>query len=922
MTFDFDPWRNYRSKTWARKKAFKLNGYCYLQYVKPAYRWEALCSLHFEQNPSASKVWGLRKWFHDFMDHYEITRTSKNLVHLKRHNQPNHGYFTRTFCFSLGRIGSDQPELQWEHIWEPSDNWGAKHLVYLRTKKGDAPPEHHAVANRSFWQTLPNEPAFPHINESATKRGNDETFHQWIRDYLTSPFTNQPWPEGLPLKEHIRNLAFQEDWLVPAQASLTRPQRQGAFRRVLISTHMFYTSLDKIITALQTIKEAEEKISELENSNKRIRRESTDATSQLVAERAAHEAAKETLLLRTEELNLVQQHLSDEIRSRDYALEREDAWMNAVSKAIGELPTHAYPASIIEATNRLVEMSEQKTYLKAHVDFLDTEFARLLPDLRDPSHEFNWDWSKVSQHIVELRQRADPTPYWDLIMVPPAERTPHTPEEIANRIRTRVLEMLGTIWAELPADVIAPPASPVTNIKESISRLKNKIKRLSTSFTQLSNQQQQPPNMSQTGEPPIPPNDRTQAFHEVWFSLPEWMRQNEAGEEVGYTHDRLLTAINAIPDRCQHPAQLHAATTGHHDRMPENPTWDQMITHVRSHCSPPEEPDDHMSVVSAHTAASHHSHAPSTVPAAAAPTWGGKFHGQLSEFDGDVEKFHEWSQELKNYATLNFDAPGRRFAALVITRLQGSARNWANEARTDRFSMVGGAPATAEETANAFVNAMWEEFADEGQQDRAAIALRFLKQDTSKTMSDHINKFRDLTIKARIATNNPVVVEMFIGTLHFDVRQRVHEKRRDARRLTAPYQITDAYSDAQYYETLVKPEREYKARQKHNEGPKKQAPAVSNNKASPAEASGGRSNWRPDCNHEDIEGCPRALQGYLGERGTDIGEWKRNWLAQIGRCLKCRGKLAPGEQGYVAMPPAVPALPQGLEQPRRGRRGQ
>lgn len=921
MTFDFDPWRNHRSKTWARKKAFKLNGYCYLQYIKPSRRWDALCSLRFEQNPTASRVWGLRKWFHNFLDHYEITRTTKHLVHLKRHDQPNHGYFDHVFSLNLGHIGSTSPDpnsLMWHHTWEPPRNWSRTHVIILVPKTSEDKqerPSHQQMeyVAQSFLRPIEGLPPRPHPT--------DETFYEYMSSIFTSPFVENRLQQGGDLKEYIDKLLEENQWWVPTTATLTRAQRQGVIRRLGMALQSTYELGSMLPKALRNYEEKVQEISTLENENKRIRRESTDATSQLVAERAAHEAAKETITLRTEELNLVKQHLADEIRSRDYALEREDAWMNAVTKAIGELPTHAYPASILEATNRLLEMSEQKTYLKAHVDFLDSEFARLLPDLRDPSHEFNWDWSKVSQHILELRQRADPSPYWDLLMTPPAQRTPHTPQEIANHIRTRVLEMLGTIWAELPADVISTPASPVTNIKESISRLKNKINRLSTSFTQLSNQQQQSPNMSQTGEPPVPPNDRTQAFHEVWFSLPAWMRQNEAGEEVGYTHDRLLTAINAIPDRCQHPAQLHAATTGHHDRMPENPTWDQMITHVRSHCSPPEEPDDHMSVVSAHTAASHHSHAPS-VAVAAAPVWGGKFHGQLSEFNGDVEQFHEWSEELKNYATLNYDAPGRRFAALVITRLQGSARNWANEARTDRFSMVGGAPATAEETANAFVNAMWEEFADEGQQDRAATALRFLKQDTSKSMSEHINKFRDLTIKARIATNNPVVVEMFIGTLHFDVRQRVHEKRRDARRLTAPYQITDAYSDAQYYETLVKPEREYKARQKHNEGKKGQGLAVADTKASPAEASGGRSNWRPDCNHEDIEGCPRALQGYLGERGTDIGEWKRNWLAQIGRCLKCRGKLAPGEQGYVATPPTVPALPQGLEQPRRGRRGQ
>lgn len=907
-----NPYQAVFSRTWARKRAFKQNGYCFLQYIKPAKRWEALRSLCFKTNPTAAQVWALRKWFHDYVDYYEITKTSPGLVHLRRHDQANNGYFTRTFSLSLGRIGSQQTELVWDHIWEPSGTWGASHLVHLRPKKQDASPSDHALALTSFWQTLPNQPSPPHPNRWGNGRIIDETFHKYLRDYLISPFTNQTWPEGLPLRQYVEKLATKEAWLVPAEATLTRSQRQGAFRRVMISTNLFYKSCDRIITALETIKEAEEKISDLENAAKRQRRETDDKTAELLK-------LKEFRKQDQERLQMVDQNLA---KAEESLHAIADKWM--LQLEMTEFTGWSFNMNLMK------RLAKIRSILTGGIDTLSFNLDQLELDAQefreshDDAHSQNMNWAlmlertmdglkdmpDVEAEIRRLQKRANQSPYWDLLNTPPRERRfTASSEELANEIRTRVLEMLGTIWAELPRDVIAPPASPVTNIKESISRLKNKINRLSTSFTQLSNNQQntQPPNMA-TYE---------QAQRQVWNRLPAFWRTTETGEEIPFSEENLNTALAGLPTGrpvapdCGHFALVSDAIGDHMDPLPKQ--WDTMLTHIATHCNPDRHgppPERRPSPAPSHMSISDHGshddgHFPPPAPAVRAGTWR-NFRGDLATFDGDNSKYAEWKNQLRVWVGTNPDAPPQLVVAHVLTRLVGAASYWAVRNRGNRFSMLGALEVPPALAVEQLLTEMDKAYTAIGAEVAAQNHIRTIKQGEQESMTEYLVKFQKMLEESGYDETDKFILDRFPNSLRGPVRDQLNLEI-SRRRLNddPPFRFNQMTRWAQHWDTLIPRQR----RQNADERPRKDAPAESQYSSS--------FQLPTAClNHTDRNGCPQHLKGTLGDRESAGGVYKRAAILEIGRCLTCRGLKQPGEDGYVAQPPAPAAeWPADIPQP-------
>ncbi len=904
--YDFTPPAIRLSNSWARKRAFKLNGYCYLQYIKPSKRREALRSLHYKLNPTAQEVWGLRELFHGYVDHYEITNTAPGLVHLKRHNLPNPGYFQRTFSFSVGKIGATRPDMK---IHPYPD----QHVVLVDVNQR-TPTEHEAVSIASVF--LQKQTA---RQDWAKEHPEDQTLGQYVRDYFRSPNVNED------LKD---NEAFR-DYLTRTYArSMTSPANKTTFRRTLLLACALEQTCAHQKNLASEKEAALQKRDDAEKERKRIKRESDQNLANALKQT---EQIREELESRNKIIDEVRTELHKTNERRKQDQERLSMVDQNLAKAEENLHAIAdkwmLQLEMSEFTgwnfnmNLMKRLAKIRSLLTGGIDTLSFNLDQLEADAQefreshDDAHSQNMNWAlmlertmnglkdmpDVETEIRRLQKRANQTPYWDLLNTPPAERRfTATSEELANEIRTRILSDLGSIWAELPRDVIAPPASPLTNIKESISRLKSKINRLSTSFT--NNQQNQPPPETMADAATAA---RTLAQQEIYNTIDERFRRNAAGEEIPFSEENLLTAIREFNARvmCNHVPEM-AAAIGNHMRPDHQGQWPLMLTHVHHHCQPrdfdpaPPEGSRAPSPAPSHVSMSDVDHGEHHIPLPGirAGTWR-NFRGDLATFDGDNSKYAEWKNQLRVWVGTNPDAPPQLVVAHILTRLVGAASYWAVRNRGNRFSMLGALEVPPALAVEQLLTEMDKAYTAIGAEVAAQNHIRTIKQGDQESMTEYLVKFQKMLEESGYDETDKFILDRFPNSLRGPVRDQLNLEI-SRRRLNddPPFRFNQMTRWAQHWDTLIPRQR----RQNNEERPRRDAPAESSYSTSfqlPHEC----------LQHTDRNGCPTFLRGSLGDRESAGGVWKRAAIMEQGRCLTCRGLKQPGEQGYVATPPAPPA---------------
>jgi hypothetical protein len=932
----------FNSRTWCRKRAPKLNGYCYLKLFKSKYRYQAVNALQLE--PDAAKVWKYRSWFHNHLDKFEFVQTARKLYHIVQHAGYNVGYFDKTFSLKMGRIAGE-PRVSWGHLYEPPARWTRNHVLLLQPSTPEPTQDELELCLQSLTTGQPN-------NIPNHQGFNEETFNKYMLDFFKSSFFTSVTRASFNLPQIVENLHQLNDWYVPVDATLTQQQRQGAARRLALSLHMLFETQKTFInqykltqSVKQDLEGALEARDNAENERKRIKRESDQTLATLAEEKARAETQRDDALASdratTQRLESAQRELqnsalraAEDLREqikRTNTLRAEDL-KNLLR--VQMIPDEDYAtilskwgtgllAGLIDIEKDILTINEFETIIrdsKEQLNDLQTEqsiwediISRNFPELT------SIDMIEIEVLIQRLKRRSDQNPFWELLRVPPSRRRPmDTSQLMANEINTRFMEILGEIWAAVPPDFQEPrTGSPATHIKEGIARLQNKINLLTSSYNRLTTSCNDPTHQNS--------NMATQehTLQTLWNRIPAIWRTNDAGEEIPFSQENLETALDGLPTAapgaapCNHVQEMDGAIRDH--AGPENRmNWLVMLNHVNRHCNPQDferpNPNGEPPSRAASPALSHMSIATSQQqdPVPQQRAWK-KFEGTLPEFDGNSEEWPMWKARLRNFWVLNKGCPGDEFAAYVFTKLSGSAAVWATQTDPVRFSMVGNAPLTAHVTMERIIDDMEREFADATLEKRARARLHTIQQKAETPMTQHVATFRDLVVKAGRSTNSDYIIERFIGSCYWDVRNDLEDLTITKKRLGEPFPFAEVVEWAQVKDSQYS---RHRAKKNDNERPRKDAPAESNYGTS----------WAPpaECaNHTDRNGCPQHLKGSLGDRESTGGAYKRAAILELGRCLTCRGVKQPGEQGYVANPPTpAAAWPENTPMPEPRTRSQ
>lgn len=874
MNAAYDPWGGFQTKTWARKRAPKLNGYCYLQYLRPKFRWAACCALRFERNPTAAQVWGLRKWFHNFVDHYEITQTTPQLVHLLRHDTANIGYFDRTFSLKIGRIGSEAsyPEPRPTNI----------KLRHIRNNDPTFPEGEVVIGTITRHDQLTNEEEqilsqILHTTTLDTWRDHeiDKGVSEFLSEFYSTPYfeEKQRYHENEPIRMYLQRHLENHEWMVPATASLTRRHRQRAAISTLVAHQALLTQFGQWQECLEALRTEQQERQDAEKETFRIRRESTENAQTVITQRKQIEQHQHTISLRTTERN-------DAISTK-----------NNLSNLLENLKKDM--AATINQRDRYAQKSHDLEV--AHDGFknffagMDNMLRKHFPHVRDDSNEFYWAIQDLDHAISILEGKGNQTPLWALISDHPQRERPTTPKDLANQIMTHYMNKFLRIWDAIPlsARQATGSMSPVSNINEAISRLSSGVNRLSADYSSLQQ------NMATTAQ---------DAVNHIWGLIPDNNKLNNDGTPMQPTADNIASIINDLNNAlgCDHPHQLDIAI-GQNVPLPDR-EWGTMITHVRNQNMNPPGPPPQGPLPAPPVAP------PAPAVAPVAPQW--KPLGILPMFDGNSENLRMWKASARNYATLNQNAPGEQFAAMVFASLEGPAAVWATQTTGRRYSHIGGAPLNAQLTLEGILQALDQEFSDASMEQSYKNKLHTLQQKWNTSMTDHIEKFRRYVINAGKDVNEEK--ERFVGSCYWDVRQMLENHILLEKAKGNDMAFNEIIYWAQIYHSQKAGHRKEPAPRSGSTAPR--------NASTPQQANTpAQGKWKPDCNHPNWQNCPQILKGYLGRAGTPERDWKEQQLRAQGICVKCRGELQPGEPGYVANKPPVPtAWPQGMQQPVRG----
>ncbi|KAL7903655.1 hypothetical protein GGI35DRAFT_403851 [Trichoderma velutinum] len=900
MTTVYDPWGGFQTKTWARKRAPKLNGYCYLQYLRPKYRWAACCALRFERNPTAAQVWGLRKWFHNYVDHYEITQTTPQLVHLRRHDTANTGYFDRTFSLKIGRVGSEAsyPEPRPSNI----------KLRHIRSNDPTFPEGEVVIGTTTRHDQLTNEEEqilsqILHTTTLDSWRDHeiDKGITEFLSEFYSTPYfeEKQRYQEDEPIRMYLQRHLENHEWMVPATASLTREHRQRAAISTLVAHQALLTQFGQWQECVEALRLEQQERQDAEKETFRIRRESTENAQTVVTQRQQITQHQHTIALRTTERNDAITSLNN-IRARK---EEMDTWMqdklhSPFTKESIEGYLKQYisgftdidpePLDFRQVQGVLSTVREEFSDIRAELDQYQIEIGRAFPT------EQILDIHDVANEIQRIRARADQTPLWALISDHPQRKRPTTPKDLANQIMTHYMNKFLRIWDAIPlsARQASGSISPVSNINEAISRLSSGVNRLSADYSSLEQ------NMATTAQ---------EAINHIWGLIPDNNKLNNDGTPMQPTADNIASIINDLNNAlgCDHPHQLDIAI-GQNVSLPDR-EWATMINHVRNqNMNPPGPPPQ--GPLPAPPGGPPAPPVVAPIVPAPVPQW--KPLGLLPTFDGNSENLRMWKASARNYATLNQNAPGDQFAAMVFASLEGPAAVWATQTTGNRYSRAGGAPLNAQLTLEGILLALDQEFSDASMEQAYKNKLHTLQQKWNTPMTEHIEKFRRYVINAGKDVNEEE--ERFIGSCYWDVRQMLENHKLLEKARGNIMTFSEIIHWAQIYHAQKAGHRKEPTSRGGNTTPRNASTPQTSN--TPTQAK-----WKPDCNHPNWQNCPQILKGYLGRAGTPERDWKEQQLRAQGICVKCRGELQPNEPGYVANKPPVPtAWPQGMQQPVRG----
>lgn len=912
------------NERFCKKHLAQINGFCYLKLFKHQYR--PVVALSLLENPTQPRVWKWRKYMHEHVDKFVFT-TNNHLTHVWQTKQYVPRRFEATFGSHLGRIGSSQPD-------QKLHPYPDQHVVLVDVQQR-TPTEQEARNISAVF--LHKQTA---RQDWAKEHPEDQTLGQYVRDYFKAPRVNEPLKDNEAFRDYLTRTYTQ---------NMTTQQEKETFRRTLLLCCALEQTCAHQRRLAAEKESALDKQNEAENHAKRQKRDSEaelGKTMKLLEETRA-EAEQRFELLEDLRKNL---HASE--KQLDRIREQHNDRVQHLDERLGTAETNLQTIwdrwsqqLVIEGTSGVdfnIAMQRYLARLRSimtggndtlsfRLDQLEQEtqeFQEQLDDARSEAYQWrlmidraiakDMDIIDTEARILQLTKRGDQAPYWDLLNTPPQDRRPTTSEDLASRIKTHVMTTLGGIWAEIPAQFRPEgTALPEEHIKGGISLLKNKIHLLSSSHNRLSTthqasstQNQPPSNMAE--------QTRTNALREIYNQFDQRFRTNPAGEEMPFSEENLTTILGQVNANllCTHVRDMDGAIQNH--AGPENRmNWVVMLNHVHRHCNPQdfEQPPSraaspapsHMSIATSQQRDPEPEYDPRPIRA-----WK-KFEGNLPEFNGDSEAWPMWKARLRNFYVLNKGCPGDEFAAYVFAKLDGSAAIWATQTDPVRFSMIGTAALNAHLTMERIISDMEKEFADATLEKRNRARLHTIQQKADTPMTQHVATFRDLVVKSGRDTNSDYIHERFIGSCHWDVRNDLEDMAITKKRNGERFPFNEIVEWAQLKDSQY---TRHRAANKKDERPRKDAPAESTMGTA----------WQlpATCaNHTDRNGCPAHLRGSLGDRESAGGAYKRAAIAELGRCLTCRGIKPPGEEGYVANPPEpAQAWPDNTPQPEPRTRGE
>lgn len=152
----------------------------------------------------------------------------------------------------------------WEHLVEQHN---ALHVIALTIVAGLSVQQLQQLIARYTDQTLdpraPMLPKLPHEQE-------DETFDEYIKDFLQSPFLSHQLGPNDTLEEFVRTKLRNPDWMVPEHQILSRKQREGVSRRLLAALDRFWTTLHALLETQQNLENTTTKLREEANEKQTL----------------------------------------------------------------------------------------------------------------------------------------------------------------------------------------------------------------------------------------------------------------------------------------------------------------------------------------------------------------------------------------------------------------------------------------------------------------------------------------------------------------------------------------------------------------------------------------------------------------------------------------------------------------------------